>query len=296
MLDDYCVSQPVAYNILKNSIKNKCVSHAYLIDENSNDKSFNIVIAFIKELLGSEVTSEDDRELLFKKIDDGNYPEIKIIEPIGTLIKKEQIINLQLEFSRMSIEGKRKIYIIRDCEKMKSETTNSILKFLEEPNNNVLAILMTNNFNKILPTIVSRCQIIRLVNDIKKDIDDIDDIVIKFIEIVENEGVKAELNVNNMLLEYIQNKDRDKLSLFFDKMVDIYYDIIKKINDVSDIKYSKYIDILSNIASKNKIEEIINKINYLITLKDSIKNNVNCNLLIDDLVINLGGNSNDSWS
>ena len=72
MLDDYKDVQAVAYNVMMNEIKNNQVSHAYLIDENNNNKSFDIVMAFIKEILCSKM-NVNERKALCKRIDDGTY-------------------------------------------------------------------------------------------------------------------------------------------------------------------------------------------------------------------------------
>ena len=55
-----------------------------------------------------------------------------------------------------------RIYIIKDCDKMNKQASNSLLKFLEEPVPGIIAILMTNHIGKLLDTIISRCQLIRL--------------------------------------------------------------------------------------------------------------------------------------
>ena len=70
---------------------------------------------------------------------------------------------LTLLLANLGLRMKR-IYIIKECDKMNLQTANSILKFLEEPADNIIAILMTNNISKLLETIVSRCQLIRLNN------------------------------------------------------------------------------------------------------------------------------------
>jgi len=69
------------------------------------------------------------------------------------------------------IELKKKIVIINDAEKMNREASNSILKELEEPHENVLIILLVNNLEKILPTIISRCYKIELKRAGKKEIE-----------------------------------------------------------------------------------------------------------------------------
>ncbi len=289
MLDDYKDKQSVAYNIMMNEINNDHISHAYLIDENNNNDSFNIVMAFIKEILCSKL-DVNDRQVLCKRIDDGNYPEIKIIEPDGMLIKKKQILDLQQEFSRSAFEGSKRIYIIRDADKMRSETANSMLKFLEEPDNDIIAILMTNNFNNLLSTIISRCQVIRLNNN-NVDVNDseLDLLVINFIKSVENNGVRTIMKEQELLFNTVPMKDRDKLLNVFDKMIDMYYDIMKINTGNKFIKFNNYLDILTNIASKNTNNEILNKINFLVDAKETVKNNVNVNLLVDSVIINIGG-------
>ena len=77
-------------------------------------------------------------------------------------IKKDQLLDLQSEFNNKAFEGNKKIYIIRSAEKMNVQTANSILKFLEEPVDDIIAILITDNINMLLPTIISRCQVIKL--------------------------------------------------------------------------------------------------------------------------------------
>ena len=297
MLEEYRDSQSVAYDIMMNEIKNNHISHAYLIDENNNTDAFNIVLAFVSEILCNDLDSLEEKKKISKKIIDLNYPELKIIEPDGMFIKKKQVLDLQYDFSRSSIYGNRRIYIIRDASKMKSETANSMLKFLEEPNSNITAILMTNNYNSMLPTIISRCQFIKLngSNDNSCE-DEYLELAVNFIKSVEFGGIRAILDVQNLVFNNISSKDRDKLVLFFDNLISIYYAIMKIGIESKSIKYDKYFDILSEIALKNSMNTILDKINYLLVAKDSIKYNVNNNLLIDDVIIKLGGSYESSWS
>ena len=180
-----------SFNLLIKEVKKGYISHAYLIDENNNNTAYDMIISLIKEIFCLDV-SDSEKERICKRIDDNNYPELKIIEPDGLLIKKQQIIDLQKEFSMEAVEGKNRIYVIRDCEKMRLETANSMLKFLEEPENNIIAFLMTNNINSVLETIISRCQIIKLNNngnDLKKE--EIDSLALEFIYNIETNGRRS---------------------------------------------------------------------------------------------------------
>ena len=78
-----------------------------------------------------------------KRISSGNHPDVHLIERDGLSIKKEQIKSLQEEFSKKSVEANRKVYMIADADKMSVGAANSLLKFLEEPAADTVAILMT---------------------------------------------------------------------------------------------------------------------------------------------------------
>ena len=173
---------------------------------------------------------------------------------------------------------------------MRPETANAMLKFLEEPENDIVAILMTNNENNILPTIISRCQKVKLNNEVLVDENnEYDDLIMDFVDGLENSGLKLFVNKNNFWLDKNISKDRVLLVKLFDLMIDIYYDMIKVKNNINDIKYSKYYDRLENLVEKNNMDAILYKINYLLNIKDSIKYNVNVNLLFDSVIINVGG-------
>jgi DNA polymerase-3 subunit delta' len=94
-----------------------------------------------------------------------------LIQPDGNSIKKEQILNLQNEFSKTSLYAGARIYIIEDIEKITQAGANSLLKFLEEPEGKTTyGFLLTENLSQVLDTIQSRSQIIHLVGIHKQDI------------------------------------------------------------------------------------------------------------------------------
>ena len=288
-LDDFKDTQEIAYNIIMNEISNNHISHAYLIDENNCVNALNFVMSFVKDILCLN-KDVNEREVICKRVDDGNYPEIKIIEPDGLFIKKQQILDLQKEFSMAAIEGNMRIYIIKDAEKMRSETANSMLKFLEEPDNDIVAILMTNNYNNLLSTIISRCQIIRLANEsFSNDTDEVFLIAINFIKNIENSGIITISREQELLFSNISTKERDRISDMIDNMISIYYDIINvKIGNLN-IKYGNYIDDFKDIADLNSINSLLDKVNILIKYKDAVKNGVNVNFFFDSLIVSIGG-------
>ena len=284
MIDNFDDS---SFNLLINEFEKGFISHAYLIDENNNNFAFDMVISLVKKIFCLD-SSESEKDKICKRIDDNNYPELKVIEPDGMLIKKQQIIDLQREFSMEAVEGNRRIYIIRDCEKMRPETANSMLKFLEEPENNIIAFLMTNNINGVLDTIISRCQIIKLNGNNNLVNDEFDLLALEFIDNMEKKGGKSIIDNEKLLMEIINSKDKEKMILFVDKLIDMYYSIMKLI-DEEEKGNILYYDKLIKYVKNNSVNKIINKINCLIECKESIKYNVNINLLIDKLILSIGG-------
>ena len=96
-----------------------------------------------------------------RKTDAGNHPDLQIVGPSGAWIRIDQIRELQKRIVFRPLEGVRKIAILREAERMNLEAANCLLKTLEEPPAESVLILLTANLDALLPTIRSRCQIIK---------------------------------------------------------------------------------------------------------------------------------------
>lgn len=316
MLDDFKDSQDIAYSLLVNAINNDKLSHAYLIDTNKFEKSFDFVLAFVKAILckSYNFSSIDCGDCnLCHRIDNNNYPELKVIESTGSVIKKEQLLELQSEFNLSSIEGHYRIYIIKDCDKMNKQASNCLLKFLEEPVDGVIAILLTNNLNKLLSTIISRCQVIKLNNNVnlncssslenlallKTDdrvsfasfIEDENNLniilaVIDFLSYIEDNGIDALLYIKD--LWYSKFLTRDDFKTAFLLMVYFYYDALKYKLDNGDYFFVDKIEVIERISKFNSIDALISKIEIVSYAYEMVNCNLNINLLLDDIVIRLG--------
>jgi DNA polymerase-3 subunit delta' len=87
------------------------------------------------------------------------YYQIQI--PKANFIKINSVRDLRRNSSMTSVEGTWKIFLIFDADLMNAEASNSLLKTLEEPAENTLLVLTTSEKDRLLPTIVSRCQLIQ---------------------------------------------------------------------------------------------------------------------------------------
>lgn len=172
-------SQPVVYRVLENGFKNKKTSHAYLV---SGEKGMPVkqTALFLAQsfLCDSSEGLACEECINCIRVKDGTYADLIVIDGEKESIKKDMIDSLQEEFTKTALEEKGiKVYIIHLVEKATSSAINGLLKFLEEPSSDVIAILTTENATKVLPTIVSRCQLLRLkaaskthlIDDLVKD-------------------------------------------------------------------------------------------------------------------------------
>jgi DNA polymerase III subunit delta' len=91
----------------------------------------------------------------------GSHPDFIIIEPDGLFIKIEQIRALQAALGLTAWSGSRKIVLIDRADRLNMEAANCLLKTLEEPPSSSLLILLSASPDDLLPTLRSRCHLIR---------------------------------------------------------------------------------------------------------------------------------------
>ncbi|MBP5408225.1 MAG: hypothetical protein J6Y42_03715, partial [Bacilli bacterium] len=220
----------------------------------------------------------------------------------GASIRKEQIDEIKEKFSTKAIIGNNKVYIIRNAEKLNPAASSALLKFLEEPEPNIVAILVTDNINQVLETIKSRCVLVPLVHKNGGNLDklekiknsiflteavDIDeekiDESIKFLEYVDKNKSKALVHVKKVLKN---NKfDKTDTSLLFNIMLLFYKDVLeyKTLQKVS--VFEDYMTNIKSISASNTDEQIVMKIKLIIEVLDDLKYNVNIPMEFDKFIL-----------
>jgi len=318
MLEEFIIDQPVAYTIVKKIVKNDAIAHAYLIETGNYYRGFDFAIAFAKSLLCPKKQTKNENCgdcTQCYRIDNKNFSELEIVEPDGTWIKKEQLDNLQKNFSTKSVEGNKKIYIINHADKLNPSAANSILKFLEEPEENIIAILVTNNVYSLLDTIISRCQLIKLVdgniniksdnyrqkiakylfnNEIEfesfnqnEDENSIIEETLSFVKSVETEGIDTILKETSLCSKFI--KDKAMFNNLLNIMILFYKDCLEYMIKGKIVFFDQNVELVQAILQKNNITKILKKIEMLTKIQERIKYNCNLNLVLDKLIILLGG-------
>lgn len=164
--------QPIIYQTFKNALHGERLSHAYLLSGSSGMPLKEAAVFLAKSIL-----CDDNHDLACNscitcmRIDEGNYPDVIIIDGATSKIKKGDIEKIMDSFDKTALEDKGiMIYVLNLVETMTPIAVNSLLKFLEEPGNNIYAFLTTENESKILPTILSRTQILRFKSTPREEI------------------------------------------------------------------------------------------------------------------------------
>ena len=234
-LDKY---QHNIYKLLVNNITNSHFSHAYLINGNFNTPLLDISFFIAKCILCSNKDINDTicptcQKIISKKYDD--LLSLIVIDGNKETIGKEDVLKIEDRFTKTSIEKNLNfVYIINCVENMTKEAINALLKYLEEPNENVYAILTTKNVNQVLPTIVSRCQNLKIISENKNEIlsyFNIKDVPLKYSEILINFSLE----------------ESEILSLYSDKNIKAIIDnTLNYLNNI-DNKYKRHFIIETDI-------------------------------------------------
>ncbi len=157
--------QPLLYQTFAKSISSGKLAHAYLLSGENGIPLMETATYIAKSLVCDNPSPlACDNCSSCKRIDHKTYADYAVLDGRDGQIKKGDIQDIVGDFSKTPMESKGvMIYIINLVENMNIQAINSLLKFLEEPPAKTYAILTTENETKVLPTIISRCEKIRMV-------------------------------------------------------------------------------------------------------------------------------------
>ena len=282
MVDESVVKKKF-FEVANRYIENNKISHAYLIELNDYEKDFSDILDFVKMILCncSHEDLQKDNSNICNLVDTGNYPDLKIVEPDGQWIKKNQLVEVMDEFQNNSFFNNRCIYIIKEAEKLNSSSANTILKFLEEPQDEIMAILLTKNRFQVIETILSRCQIMTLSNCENLEISFECKELLKAIFAEEN----LFTNYQNIVLNIMKDKNDAKRILNEISQVLIIY-----LNYLADNNQEIDSEIL-NLLNGKDMDKIVNILSIIEEEQAKLEYNINYKLWIDALFarIILGG-------
>lgn len=260
------------------------INHAYLIETNNNEDELvdTYLNEFYKQLLICGLNESNEvgisKEKLINLLENKSYPDLLEIKPENNVIKKEQLLEMMEKFSNKSVYATYQIYVIHHAEMLNLSSANTILKFLEEPENNIIAVLLSTHRYKVLPTILSRCTVMTLKQEKSNMID---------------------VNDNQLLIKLLNNLliDTEPLIILFNDYYESLFqtkelslDTLKKISKI--LQYYIQTNDLSSLSIKssdinlNKFQ-LLEIVSIIDEFSVKLQYNVNIKLWLDSLLIKL---------
>lgn len=261
-------------NYIDGLVINNKISHAYLIEVDNYDEDLKYIYDFIKMILiNCKYEDLDSNNDIVKLIDSNNYPDIRVISTETSNIKKNQLIELQDEYKNKSLLDNKRIYIILEAEKLNDSAANTMLKFLEEPEDDIIAFLVTNNRYHVINTLLSRCQILSIKED-NFDIE-IDDTFMDLLNVL--------INPRNFFINY----NDFSTNIFIDKVVtkNLFIKVENTILNYLEAKYTskKFNEDIFAILDKKSEKDLLNMISILEDELQKLEFNVNLKLWLCSL-------------
>ena len=317
--------QPIVLKMMKNSLLKNRLAHAYLLEgmRGTGKKDAALLLAktyLCKAPIDGYKPCESCANC--RRITSGNHPDVHMIEPDGLSIKKQQIKDLQEEFTKKGVESARKVYVIVDADKMSVSASNSLLKFLEEPNAETLAFLLTDQPQRILPTIQSRCQMFTfkplppkamvevliekgvdrkdalLLAEMTNNVDEalglnLDEwfaqaqkIVLKLYEVLKKNPLEAMVSLQGDWHQHF--KEKEQIDRGLDLLLLIFKDLLYiQLGKPEQAVYQKEFERLKQFALKESGRLIAEQMTAILDAKRKLQANMNPQLLMEQLVLKL---------
>lgn len=257
---------------LSKLINSDRLSHAYILSSSSSDALKNAAHTFANYLICK--THDACKECgPCIRLKTGNYPDIIVIDGFDVAPKKEDIIAIQQQFSESSSEDNKKIYIIHCIEKLSTVGANSLLKFLEEPPVDTIAILTTLDVNSLLPTIKSRSITIN-IPEIKRE---------ELIETLINKGIESNVANNYVDVANDSNLNAESAQIFNE----VYALALAKDFNKFSAQFAKdkeaVVFFIKTLIAKAKKERDKNLLTRYLHALEMINKNTNVQLVLETL-------------
>lgn len=156
---DGIVGQPRARAFLEAAVREGRLSHAYLFVGAAGSGIERAARALAKCVVCPQAGDNTCEECL--RVEHGTHPDVHFYEPASAVgYMMDQVREIISDAQLTSVRSDAKVYVIQHAERLRSNCANALLKTIEEPPAGVVFVLLANSADAVLPTIVSRCQVV----------------------------------------------------------------------------------------------------------------------------------------
>ncbi len=316
--------QPRAIQQVQAMVSKGRVGHAYIIDGAKGTGTEKIMQFFVQLLFCENPTNYVPCETCrsCRRLKSHNHLNYREIEPDGQFVKRNQIDELIQEMSKTSIESGRKVYVIYEADRLHNSAANALLKFLEEPQSNITAFLLTDKIHALIPTIRSRCQQIslsaiphavlkqklieegitdsmastvsRLTNKVEEALILATDeqfgltrkSVLKLVQAAEKDPQEALLCLHEDFGPLL--KEKEEAGQVLDLLLFAYRDIVAiKATPETACTYPDMIPVWKQLALQTTYGKLSKQLELILQAKQNLHKNMNRTLMMEQLMLNL---------
>lgn len=257
---------------LINQVNNNKISNQYLLyGGNLNEINYDA-----EALIYNLLVSNSNLKL---KFDRDKLSDLLVIEPEKNSITIDKIRDIAKFVSTKPFESNNKVVLIKQADLMRTEASNALLKNLEEPKPFVYFILLTDNKNKLLKTIISRCQVINYLSERENE---------KFDYTIALDILDKSMGQNLLTMldskEYLSNFQKET-DVLFDFLMEFYSSFLKFVKTKDGSSLNKDFVKLYRKYPKANERIIVDTLDKIESVRGYFKVNANFELSMEELLL-----------
>lgn len=259
--------------------KNK-IANAYIIYGGDKTER-NRLAVFLSSLLNCRENLPCMECRSCKHISRGVHPDVKWIIPTKSVLAIDDVRAVKENIYLAPYEGNKKIYIF-DIDYMRDESANALLKILEEPPPYSVLVILSSNISFFLPTIVSRCQKLRLNYRLPDNGDGFIPAQNEFVLMLKQARAEKFFEFCRSVDAFVKSNEREDVEKWLSSAVFIYRDIF-----LSKYKVAKNLRLETGAGMEicEDVNDSIKAMEYLLEIKDRVKYNINLRLGLENLFL-----------
>lgn len=261
--------------------KNKLAT-SYLIYGGTESEREDIGFFFSMLIHCTELEKPCGKCVFCKQVKNNIHPDVRWVIPTKKFLSINDVREVKREIYFKPYSGNRKIYLF-NVDYMKEEAANSFLKILEEPPLYGILVILSSNINHFLPTVISRCQKLKLNFNFPEFDNELKESQGEFLKCISQlDGKKFDMFFKT-IEDMTKNMEREEIEKWLEHVMWMYRDIFLKEN-----KFPDEMLVNKNIVNCGGRSPAVDNIEKILELRGRIKFNINVKIALENLLFQLG--------